>query len=709
MNKFCYRVKVNKFLIVFFLLVSVSVLGGKLKRGYEALKIYDYFKAKQLFEKALKSNTCGASYGLSSIYSLNNNPFYNLDSSLIYIKKSIKSWNDTPLNKKEKLKEFGVDSLSILKLKNSINQKCFIRAKEINTVVAYNYYLENNTVSFFDKQAIHLRDSLAYYSAKQINTSEAYLSYINAYPNAVYYAEAKSRYDRQLYNEYAQKKSILANEDFIRTYPQNPFTERAEENIYELFTNDKTEQSYKLFIKKYPKSSYVNMAWRKIYSLHTKVYTPQNIKHFLNKYPNYPFKEELEKDYSLANEIFVPIKENNLWGYKDTLNQWRINPTYDWVSDFSEGVAAVQKNDKTGYINKLGEIVIPCAFDEAEKFVKGLAIVGQNDQYGVIDKTGNYILPLNYNDIGDISKEYIAVNINDAYGFVDKKGELKVGLLYESVGDFVNGYAFVKQNGLFGIIDTNLFYVIKPKYQWIDKLNNLNFIRIKYNGKFGVINIKGNYIVEPIYTHISELSNGYAIVVQNNKYGYINAKGKLTIPLKFDYTDGVLNWALFNQNKYAKVMIESSYGMIDTLGERFMPALFQSIGEMSDKLIAIKRNDYWGYCDYNTKLKIPYKYAYAYAFINGEAIVKTKDNLFGLINESGQEVLAPIYTSLKYIASHAIYIAEKDNLYGIINAKGVEIVPFKYDNIALHQTGLLLLTHNNTTDIKPIRSRIENE
>ena len=73
-----------------------------LSKGYEALKILDYFKAKQIFEKHTKKHPAGSSYGLSIIYSSNNNPFYNLDSALTYIKKSDSTFITLNQNKEKK-------------------------------------------------------------------------------------------------------------------------------------------------------------------------------------------------------------------------------------------------------------------------------------------------------------------------------------------------------------------------------------------------------------------------------------------------------------------------------------------------------------------------------------------------------------------------------------------------------------------------------
>ena len=67
--------------IITILLVSfaLQVFGSKISEAYEALSIFDYFKAKQLFYKSISKYPCQSSYGLATIYFKTDNPFSNLD------------------------------------------------------------------------------------------------------------------------------------------------------------------------------------------------------------------------------------------------------------------------------------------------------------------------------------------------------------------------------------------------------------------------------------------------------------------------------------------------------------------------------------------------------------------------------------------------------------------------------------------------------
>ena len=76
------KVAISNLVLLILLLWSVPTSAGKIEKAFEALKIYDYFQARELFKKSLKSNPSAAAYGLSLICSNDKNPFYQLDSAL---------------------------------------------------------------------------------------------------------------------------------------------------------------------------------------------------------------------------------------------------------------------------------------------------------------------------------------------------------------------------------------------------------------------------------------------------------------------------------------------------------------------------------------------------------------------------------------------------------------------------------------------------
>ena len=102
-----------KNIIVIFLICIVSkASGNKISDAYEALSIYDYFKAKQLFYKSLPKYPAEASFGLAIIFNRNDNPFSDLDSSAKYISVCKTQFKDTSTYSLYHINNRNIDSLA---------------------------------------------------------------------------------------------------------------------------------------------------------------------------------------------------------------------------------------------------------------------------------------------------------------------------------------------------------------------------------------------------------------------------------------------------------------------------------------------------------------------------------------------------------------------------------------------------------------------
>ena len=92
------------------LLVFIShsqLIPGRIERGYDALRIYNYFKAKSIFEKSLKKDASAAASGLATIYFRKDNPFHSLDSAYRYISRAKETFEVCSEKKKIRYEKLG--------------------------------------------------------------------------------------------------------------------------------------------------------------------------------------------------------------------------------------------------------------------------------------------------------------------------------------------------------------------------------------------------------------------------------------------------------------------------------------------------------------------------------------------------------------------------------------------------------------------------
>jgi len=187
------------FLLLFFFVPAVS--AGKIKKGFQALEMYNYFEAKSLFEKSLKKEQVPAAYGLSLIYQRNDNPFFNLDSAYNFIIRAYKFFPTLSPKLRMKYAIYGVDSLSIAGHRELISGMLFQRARNENSVLALQTFIQMNYWSSDIDSAVYLRDKLAFESADAIGTSSEYDNFLKKYPTSVFADDANSRYEKELFLE----------------------------------------------------------------------------------------------------------------------------------------------------------------------------------------------------------------------------------------------------------------------------------------------------------------------------------------------------------------------------------------------------------------------------------------------------------------------------------------------------------------------------
>lgn len=99
---------------------------------------------------------------------------------------------------------------------------------------------------------------------------------------------------------------------------------------------------------------------------------------------------------SLSNGMYIIQSMNEKWGAYDANGNLLIEPKFDKLGHFNEGLASFRLNRKWGFVNKKSEIVIEPKFDYASQFNNGFAYVEINGKSGFINKKGRVIIPIIY-------------------------------------------------------------------------------------------------------------------------------------------------------------------------------------------------------------------------------------------------------------------------------------------------------------------------
>ncbi|MEY3236859.1 MAG: hypothetical protein RI883_960, partial [Bacteroidota bacterium] len=465
-----------KNLLIFFLVASnllgFSVYAGKIDKGFEALKEYNYFKAKDLFEKSLKKSVSPASYGLASIYSRNDNPFYSLDSAFNFILKSESTYGVISEKKKVHYKEFNFDYNSILELRAKISSAFYSIAKNENSVSSFTNFINLHPWANEIFEATNTRDSLAYDLAKKTNSSVAFQEFLNLYPNSALFSLVQADFYLAQYHEFTVTNSLLSYLEFMAKCPSNPYVLEAEDRVYEISTESNLIESYYSFIQTYPKNRNLNLAWRNIYQLYMAEYSDERINQFKIDYPNYPFFQELEEDLIYMKLNLLPYKDQSYYGFMDYSGEIIIQADYEQLSFFKEGLALAMKNGSFGYIDKANRVVIPFQYSSGTDFENGRALIEVEGKQGMIDRSGNLVFQPVFKDLGQLSENLAYGSKDSLYAYYDKNSNLRIHEKFEEAYAFIGGIAKVQQNGNQGYIDEFGTFVVPPGYPEISFFND---------------------------------------------------------------------------------------------------------------------------------------------------------------------------------------------------------------------------------------------
>lgn len=310
---------------------------------------------------------------------------------------------------------------------------------------------------------------------------------------------------------------------------------------------------------------------------------------------------------------YYSVKKGNLYGiyFSKSKDKKHTEIEFDRISVDGYGAIMASKNKKMGIFNLEGEQIAPFEYDN--DFIAQYSGIGyrisKDKKRGIIDRQGNIIVPPIYDDVSTFSfdiRDAFKVKNEEKYGIVNSEGKVIIPVEFEYIDDLNGNYLVVTPQRKVGLYDKNGNVIVPAKYKWImktatpsssilvlneddysfnfldhnnkiilsenvndygyvldeDKLKSpigrrgLLYIKTK-SGKFGLLNeMSGTLDVPMIYDEIIQCTSSsevhsYFSVRKGKKFGLINEKNEVLIPIKYNAIN--LSFAIsteyFNENK----------------------------------------------------------------------------------------------------------------------------------------------------------------
>lgn len=504
--------------------------------------------------------------------------------------------------------------------------------------------------------------------------------------------------------------------------------------------------------------------------------------------PSYDYISSFQDGYANAikNGILFVLNLSGNMCVKDGSDYIEIPSRYQQARDFKDGLCCVCHDEKWGAIDKNGHEVIPTQYDYLSDFTKGVAIyrissrdcVGHKYLFGFLNKKGA-VFPAAYDSIwvddqtGYIHTGYIKrpivgdenrifnhprrLDFNGQFIAKDKLEYITLKGQYDYVEDFKNELALIKIKNLWGVINRNEEVVIHCKYNKIERLGDDEFIGftevgekdyylekdydlkfLKTDGKvvgtvknvrkitalddsiclfgidkkegwnskvkYGIINKDGKVLLNAEYDNIRRISGILYKVVNAKKEGLFDIQKGWILPCKFDvlscendYVNAhIKNLGDFRFNLFGNCFVyNQANGNIIELPKRCFVGR-----DFVDGYAPVCLGEKWGIINTSFRAVVRPQYDNIQSFENNVFKISQKKGFsdweHGLCKIGKGVILAPKYKIVEKISSTLFLFGEKDSFgheydqYGVVDIKGKIILPQEYYDVR-YKDGFLLV------------------
>lgn len=701
-------------------------------------------KAEMQVRKALRKDSLnlGAIYTYAWFYFTPANPRYNIDSASLLTRKAQHYFSSLTKKDKEKNLRYPFDSIGLQKLRQYIDSTAYLRAKQLNNVEAYTFFIRNYSGSSQLNQAIELRQEVAFLDALKENTYQSFEAYIKSYPEASRTEEARKRYEKLLFESKTKDQKLNSYIRFLEEYPKTPYRQQAEQYIFQLSTASGEVNAYLDFLKSHPANAYARQARNFLY------YFLKDEAEALQPL----LTDSLSKALSLEGQLWIPVWKNGAYSFLDVKGNEHLSNVTDTLDadiicdGFAKdilftknqllsragrtlatevigvedlGFGFLLMNRKTTGTQVLHKSGVVCLHHRA-KLVGHHFFFIQQDGAQLYTLTGRKILTGNWLEV---------LALGDVMAFKDEQGYRLVTA--HSLGLHTNGqplryteyfdevklldkqYLWVKKGMQTALLDTNLQFVVPLAQQQIEKTTGELVVKkeaqvtVLANGKpqlvyddwqvtdyWKLTKRLGQYqITNPGSTKQTMLDSAYLIsfaaigfrndstlVFVGSKQHSFVAKPKITTLANADVA-----YLLISENDKKTI--------IDSKGEKLFSV-------QADNLSCVSA-DYFTYQKKDKRILLNKKGAVmplvdfdAFGSATNLAVPVLHKKKFGLINRKNNKVIKPVFDRNLTAYNDRLVVAYKNGAYGFIGWDDQPLSKFEYDEVQYWNDSVALVKHS---------------
>lgn len=384
----------------------------------------------------------------------------------------------------------------------------------------------------------------------------------------------------------------------------------------------------------------------------------------------------LDGVYELKNG-FILLDEDGRKGLLNADGQRVVPSLYEQVGQMRDDqgnyleLFYVREKGRIGLYNACGERCLPAEFEAIGLCQEGFAVVQRDGKFGMIDAEGHLRIPCEFEQLQGMSEGLAAAKVKNRWGFIDREGKEVLPFIYEAVqeGGFFQGRVSVNRAGAWlllhrsGEVDFSLAAGFQYPGAFSEGLMPICELKDEGSVRFGYADPDGKMCIPIRFERAEPFHKGFAIVgnrmmsnhsvVREMRFGIIDRRGRTIVPLTLhSQTEARLKRDSLGHIGFTTVSERGRNCKVDHKGRRFgceedlmskIQRQWVSTNCENGRLIAVLKDDRWGFCDLRGKLVIPCKYVTVQCFSGGLARVweANGDQNSHYIDEKGKAYILP--------------------------------------------------------------------
>lgn len=210
-------------------------------------------------------------------------------------------------------------------------------------------------------------------------------------------------------------------------------------------------------------------------------------------------------------------------------------------------------------------------------FKEGIIGIKKNEKWGFINENGKEICPPLYDEVSSFNEGLAGIKNNGKWGFVNKNGKEICPPLYNDASSFNEGFAAVKKNNDWFLINNKGIECLQLLY---DEVLFYDVYIVRKNDKWGFIDHKGKIIIPVEYNLFRDydMLHDCFLASKEGKYGIINYDGKIICKVEYDtiFVKYMKEVGMYALKKEGKMLLMNPWGQL------FIPTAFDSLWHIED-------------------------------------------------------------------------------------------------------------------------------